>query len=59
MEEDRRQVSWEDYHWLEEKCEDLRENNFKKDCQLQDIVELIKNNDIAGAMEYLVSEGLC
>ena len=59
MEEDRRRVSWDDYHWLEERCEDLQENNFKMECQLQDLAEYIKNNNISGAMEYLVSEGLC
>lgn len=59
MEEDRRQVSWEDYHWLQERCEDLKKNNIHKECQLLDLAEYIKNNDIAGAMEYLVSEGIC
>ena len=59
MEEDKRQVSWDDYHWLQEQCEDLREKNFKKECQLKDLAELIENNNINGAMEYLVSEGLC
>lgn len=59
MEEDKRQVSWDDYHWLEERCEDLQESNFRLACQIKDIADYIKNNDIAGAMEYLVSEGLC
>lgn len=59
MEEDRRQVSWDDYHYLEERCEDLKKNNFKLECQLQDIAEYIKNNNIVGAMEYLKGEGLC
>ena len=59
MEEDKRRVSWDDYHWLQERCEELKKSDFKKECQLRDLAELIENNNISGAMEYLVSEGLC
>ena len=59
MEEDKRKVSWDDYHWLEERCEELKKSNTQMECQLQDLAEYIKNNNIADAMEYLVSEGLC
>lgn len=59
MEEDRRRVSWEDYHYIEERCEELKKSNIQMECQIQEIAEYIKNNNIAGAMEYLVSEGLC
>lgn len=59
MEEDKRKVSWDDYHWLEERCEELKKSNTHMECELQDLADYIKNNNIAGAMEYLVSEGLC
>ena len=59
MEEDRRRVSWDDYHWLQERCEDLQEKYFKTQYQIKELADYIKNDDIAGAMEYLVSEGLC
>ena len=59
MEEDRRRVSWDDFHWVEQKCEELQERNFRLKCHINELADYIKNNDVAGAMEYLVREGLC
>ena len=47
----RTKVPMEDLEEIEEKYEHLR-------CQMKDVIDYIRNNDIDGAYEYIVSEGL-
>lgn len=49
--EDKVKIPFQDYRDLEDKYEHLQ-------CQVKDIISYIEDDDIVGAYEYIVSEGL-